>query len=138
MPYATPSDIESALGTDVYREVSIRDADGVVDSSVVSAAIAAASSLADSYLTKWLPITVVPDALRDAVVAIAVQKLRLPRDMSTEDSRRAYDAAMAWLRDVSKGTASLGLPVPADPEADGPWFDEVDRQFSRSSLRGVL
>ncbi len=138
MPYATPEDLETALGYDAYRVVGDLDGDGVVDDAAVDAALEAATSIIDSYLAKYVPLATVPSTVVNACVTIANHKLRVKRDRTTEDSRRDYDDVIRWLRDVACGKAELGLPTATDPPVGAPEYVETTRQFSRGSMRGVL
>lgn len=138
MPYATASDIELALGDDYYALVADRDVDGVVDTDAVDRAIASATSQVDSYLGPWLPLPSVPPMVQEATIAIAVHRLRVHRDATTEDSRRAYDGVVAWLRDVSSGKASIGLPTPPSEGPGEVIVESSPRVFTRDSLRRVM
>lgn len=137
--YATASDMEDLLGERTYLEAADRDGDGIADSDAVAAALTKASSMADSYLARWLPIDSADDApevLKDAVIRIA--HYQLTGQTGNEETRLRYEDAIRWLRDVAAGKASLGI-APADTAWVGsPDFTTVDRAFSRSSLKGVL
>lgn len=140
MAYATASQLENRLGTRLYLVFADRDGDGVADSSAVTEALDAASSLVDSYLTKWLPIpSPVPDVVVRATCDIAAFDLA-GSDRENELVFRRYKEAVLWCKDVAKGDAA---PFPAEPTADlaaagGPQFVAGDRQFSRSTMRGVV
>ncbi|HMI89802.1 MAG TPA: phage protein Gp36 family protein [Polyangiales bacterium] len=137
--YVTQLEVERAIGEKTLRAIADDDKDGVADLDVVNGAILEASSIADSYIQDSLPLDVVSEALKSAVIAILVQKIRLPRDRTTEDSRRAYDAAILWLRDVSSGKAALGpKPVEGVYDADAPEVDTQDRIWDRAIASRVL
>lgn len=139
MAYATQSDVEKAIGADRLAEVSdYTSPSTTIDPDVVNRALGEASALADTYLTAFLPITTVPDVLRRAVVDIAVHRMRSGRDLSTEDSRRAYDEAIQWLRDVSCGKASLGLPDSPELALTAPEVVSQTRLWTRDIGRGVF
>lgn len=137
--YVTKAEIERAIGEKTLRVIADDDKDGSADTDVVTGAILEASSIADSYLQDYLPLEAPTDALKSAVIAIAVQKIRLPRDRTTEDSRRAYDAAIQWLRDVAGGKAALGPKPPEGTyDSDAPEVDAAERIWTRSSASRVL
>lgn len=85
----------------------------------------AASDLALSYVRKRyaLPLVSWGDDLRRAVAHIASYDLLCSRGFNptagADDSIKArYDAALAWLRDVSKGLAELVDVVDSTPALD--------------------
>lgn len=132
--YATQSDVENAISVAALAMIADHDGNGTTDAAVVGRALSEASSLADGYLTAHLPISPVPDILRRVVVDIAVEHLREAREQSTEDSRRRYEAAMDWLKDVGKGLVTFTPEEPAsdpgDPEVD---TDSAPRLFTRAT-----
>ncbi|MFW6087002.1 MAG: phage protein Gp36 family protein [Myxococcota bacterium] len=138
MAYATAQEMEGLIGTRAYREAADRDLDGSADSAAVDAALAKASSVADSYITKWLPLPGdPPEALKDAVIRIA--HYQLTGETGNEETRKRYEDAIQWLRDVAAGKASLGIPpTPEETSAGAPELSASARQMSRDSLRGVL
>lgn len=139
MAYASQTDVVNTIGAKVLISISDDDRDNVADATVVSKALDDASSMADTYLAAYLPITTVPDMLRRAVVSIAVEFIREPRDKSTEDSRLAFKTAMDWLRDIGKGTAQLFPPTPGDVIDPGdPELEAEDRQWTRSTAAGAF
>jgi phage gp36-like protein len=138
--YATVDQMSDYVGADELVRLSDRNGDGETDIGVVEAAVADASSIADSYLARWLPIEEanVPAVLRRHVMAIAVYSLA--NNTETDDQRKRFEDAMQWLRDVSKGVASLGIPPAVDdPSAvlGVPTYHTACRVMSRNSLRGV-
>jgi phage gp36-like protein len=134
MAYATQTDVVNAIGAKTLILIADDDRDGTADAVVVTKSLDEASSFADSYFPSELPLSTVPDMLRRAVVSIAVELMRLPRDKSTDDSKRAYDIAVKWLTDISKGTASL-FPTPSDGVVDpgDPELVSEDRMWTRAT-----
>lgn len=142
MIYATTADLESYLGTEAYTRLCDRDDSGAVDTSDVEDALDRASSLADSYIAKWIPALIaaaaVPTLLTQHVLYIAVYLLA--GDDFTEDQRRRYEDALRWLREVQAGKASLGIP-PIVEESAGDGFAFVQsnpRRLARDNTRGLL
>jgi phage gp36-like protein len=137
MAYATAAEMEAVLGERTFLEAADRDHDGVADSSAVATALAKASSFADSYITRFLPITGdAPEALKDAVIRIA--HYQLTGETGNEETRRRHDDAVAWLRDVAKGHATLGIPPSPREWVGKPEIESRPKTFDRDSLRGVL
>lgn len=110
MPYATPDDVKSSMGTARYMRLVDLDRDGVEDPEEVAgltAALDSASTTADSYIRRYLPLTApYPTSLRKAVVDLAVFDFD-PRP--TEKTKKAYSDSVQWLRDIGKGTAELDV-----------------------------
>ncbi|MEQ9080822.1 MAG: DUF1320 family protein [Sandaracinaceae bacterium] len=131
MPYATETDLREAIGEAELLRIADRDHDGVHDAAAVASALAKASSVADSYLAHLLPLTApYPEALVDAVIRIAVS--RLAGSQVTETQRKDHDDALTWLRDVSRGRASLAAP---DAKVDTPTA-EVETEPSEGDWTG--
>jgi phage gp36-like protein len=137
MAYATAQQMEGLLGTRAYLEAADRDHDGEADEAAVTAALTKASSLADSYIVRWLPLKVeAPEALVDAVIRIA--HYQLTGETGNEEVRKRYEDAVSWLRDVAAGKASLGIPPEKEAWSGTPQIDAPRRQMSRRDLGGIL
>ena len=113
--YATQQDIEDRCGPDTLLILADRNADGLVDTDMVGRALADAASEIDTYLgvRHELPLAQIPVALVRLCVDIAVYRLAAEADQATDERRNRYNDAVKLLMQVSKGTASLGLPEPA-------------------------
>lgn len=111
MTYALQADMQTALGDDELIQLTDR-ADppvGAIDTAVLTRALEAADGEIDSYLAARysLPLASVPTILRDCAVDIARYRLH---DRGVPDRvKDAYKDRIAWLRDVAKGAASLGI-----------------------------
>lgn len=134
--YATEAELSLYAGADELVRLSDRDGSGTADAGVIDAALVDASSTIDSYIARWLPLSEVPAVLRRHCMAIAVYSLA--NNSETEDQRKRFEDAMQWLRDVSKGVASLGIPPAAEGGAASGvvQFSYADRAMTRTSLRG--
>lgn len=138
MPYATRQQMEDIIGKDRYLTV-LPGGDARQQDAAADQALENASGIADSYITRWLPLQVAPPpALRDAVIWIATYNLS--GDHPLDFLRDKFEDAMKWLRDVSAGKASLGAVDPgATPTSSGSaQLCARDRQMSRRTLSGVL
>lgn len=151
MAYATQDDIITLYSEDALY-VADRDGDGVVETDAVARALTSASGEIDSFIgvRYSLPLTIptgetAPDLLKQFCVDIAVYRLALSRDVLSEEHRRRYEDTIKHLERIAKGTASLNLPGPIDPEtgeatdgspspivASGP-----EREFTREKMRGL-
>lgn len=137
MAYATAQDMRELIGERAFLEAADRDQDGSADLDAVASALEKASSVADSYIARWLPLQVAPpEALKDAVIRIA--HYQLTGETGNEETRRRYDDAIGWLRDVAAGRASLGIPPREEAWAGDVEMHASPRRFSRCSLGGVL
>lgn len=139
MPYATQTDLISRYGTSAVTTVSDRDGNGAIDTDAVTAALADATSLMNSYLGRQydLPLTVESDELTRACADIAMYRLGADAATGTDELRRRYEDALAWLRDVARGVATLGQvsePVTLSSTVE---FDSMERIATRDTLRGL-
>lgn len=114
MAYATASDLKEVLSEEEQIQLTDDDAsDGEAkDSDILKKTLSRSESIVDSYLSKRfdLPLSTVPESVKDATLIIAKKKLydRRPGSMRTmEDISKAYDDAVAWLRDVAVGNIDL-------------------------------
>lgn len=115
MAYATQADIVEIYGAHALV-VADRDGDGTPDAAAISRALASASDEIDSHVGVRfaLPLASTPGMLRQLAVDIAVYRLAQTADVLTEELRRRYEDAIALLRRIAEGKATLIFP-PADP-----------------------
>lgn len=146
MAYATQADIEKQYSADAVLLVA-EDPDNVgqVDTEKVTDNLLSADGVIDGYAEKAgyaVPIAPVPNIVREMVVDIALYRMSTEATL-TDEKRQRYEDAIAFLKDVAKGLASLpGVPVAAPPEA--PAGTRVpgrvsggDRQFTRDTQAGT-
>lgn len=146
MAYCTQSDIVNELPLTQLTQLADDDGDGSPDSAVVSAAIAKADSDINSYCAgRYLvPFSPVPDVIKNKSVIISIYYLYLRRSAVPEIRKDAHEKAIAFLKDVSKGAATLGTePAPAaGTQVDLPATssDPADRIFTikKGSEPGTL
>ncbi|NHR08031.1 DUF1320 domain-containing protein [Chromobacterium haemolyticum] len=134
-PYITAADLEARFGRGFLLNATDPTNTGEIDADKVAQAIADATSLINSYVGKryLLPVPTVPDALQ-RIAADLVRYFLF--DSPSDDIAKRHDAAQRWLRDVSSGVVSLGLPEALAPASavgavvvDGP-----PRLFSRKTM----
>jgi len=127
--YATIADLVAKIprGEQELIELTDRTGSGDVESAKVQDALDTATSTADSYLAKVavVPLTFVPELLQTHVCNIA--RYQLYGDAPTDEVRRRYDDAIAWLKDVVAGRADLGLP----PESG----EQITQRARRGEIR---
>lgn len=144
MIYATTADLDAYLGAEAYLRLCDRDASGAVDTSDIEDALDRASSLADSYIAKWIPALIaaaaVPRLLVQHVCDIAVYLLAGQR--ATETMRTRYEDALRWLREVQAGKATLDVPPVGNGDgtiaANYARFSSQPALMTRSKLRCAL
>lgn len=136
--YASRSDITDKYGLDALYAAA--DADGVIDDGQVTKALQAASDKIDSYLGSRhvLPLPSVPGILNAACIDIAVYEMSNTADTLTENIEARHKYAIAWLKDVAAGRASLGLPSPAGKTSARPVVTTGSAKlFSRRAMRDL-
>jgi len=136
--YASRSDITEKYGADALYPAA--GSDGTIDDVKVTKSLEAASAKIDSYLGSRhvLPLLAVPDILKTACIDIAVYEMSNTADTLTENIAARYKHAIAWLKDVSAGRASLGLPTPAGKTSARPVVTTgSDKMFSRKNMRDL-
>ena len=142
--YATVAETQTAMGSAKLIEIADFDGNGSLDTASVNAALTEASALADTYLGSYLPITVIPAVLKRHVINIGIYLLRVSRDFTTEDSRRAYEDALAWLKDIAKGLASIpeldsgGSPTGESSTAGRPLYSGDSREWYSSAAKRLF
>jgi len=111
--------------------------------ATINGALSRATATLNTYLATRFdtPLNPVPDVVKDAVITLAREDLdRQGRDHVTKDA----DRVRAWAKDVSRGTATLGVPATAEdapaPAGDGGGvlIDAPDRVFDGNGLSAYL
>lgn len=128
------------LEEDILIELTDDSGTGSVDADKVTRAIADADATIDSYCQGryTIPLSPVPDMIRQVSVDIAIYNLYSRRQDSVPDNRlERYKNAIRFLDKVSKGQISLGATTPA-PETTGASvdIDGSDRIFTRDKMSG--
>ena len=140
MAYCAKSDILEQMDEDVLIQLTDDDDTGAVVDAKITRAIVNADAEIDSYCgTKYtVPFTTVPAIILMVSVDIAIYNLYARRRGATESVKERYDDRIAFLKDVSKGLATLGEDDPdgVPSSADYPEISSSDRIFSREKLEG--
>lgn len=108
--YAVKQDIVDRYGEDMLYSMTDRDSDQIMDPAAIDRALTDASAEIDSYVSRKyrVPLVPVPDVVKEKCVDIAVYRLADRPGAYTEERRKRYEDAIAWLKDVSDGKAALG------------------------------
>ncbi|TXI00294.1 MAG: DUF1320 domain-containing protein [Rhizobium sp.] len=144
MTYCSKQDLIDRFGETELTQLTdrVNKPASTIDDIVVDRAIADATALADGYIGKvyGLPLSEVPPTLTKATADIARYYLHSRGVEKDSPVQRAYDQAVAWLKDISKGLVQLNDPVTGEtpPSAGGGQVQIIapERIFSRHSLRG--
>lgn len=142
MAYLTQQDLVDRFGSAELIQLTDRTnrPATTVDVSVVARAIADASELADSYLTKLyqLPLAPVPAVLTRNCCDIARYFLWGKAAEVGGPIERAYGQAVSWLKDVSKGLVELQVAGQSAAESGGAQvkFTAPTGPLSRDAMGG--
>lgn len=142
MAYATQADlVPRRLANQELIELT-NDAGGtIVVDSVVTGILTEASAKVDSYCGQRYTIPLqTSEQVKGLTLDIAVHLLFQRRRRQPEEVVRAYDNAIAFLRDVAAGRASLDQPTGATPQAGSGDVKktEVEEKFSDTNLQGYV
>ncbi len=140
MAYSTQSDLEKQLPKELLVQLADDDGDGVIDSGIVPEAIQKADDEINAYAaTRYtVPFSPVPPLVKTLSVDIAIWNLYARRGRENETVVKRYERAVALLRDITTGKASLGeTPGPAESEAGLPEATTTvsdERIFTKDTL----
>ena len=134
MAYATTTDLTERYGADLLLLIADRNGDGAADAGVLEQALQDATAEIDAYLAAQydLPLSETPAVLTRLAADIAVYRLSSEADRLTDERRQRYDDAVALLKRLAKGEASLGLASPGAPSRA--YSTSRPRRFSRETM----
>ena len=143
MAYAEVSDITDRYDDDFLYVIADDDNDDALDIDKIESALADASSLIDSYLSKRysLPLNSTPDLLKRHCINIAIYSLGEDVASATEQSRQRYEDSIGWLKLFAEGKTDLPnyeTTEESDEQTNtsGAFFQSSERLFSRQKLGG--
>lgn len=122
MAYSTLNDLLKQVDEDELIQLTDDEGTGAMDADVVNSAITDADAEIDSYCgTRYsTPFPAAPAMIRKLSCDIAIYNLYARRRNVSEDRQARYDAAVRFLRDVSKGLVTLGAGSPDPVDGGGP------------------
>lgn len=139
MSYCTQNDILNQVPMDDLIQLTDDAGTGAVDEDNVDRAIADADAMIDAYCQGRysVPLTTVPDMIRQVSVDIAIYNLYSRRDMAPDMRDARYKNAVRFLEKVAGGQIELGAATPA-PTTSGAAveIDQEDRAFTRTRMEG--
>lgn len=135
--YATLDDMTDRFRTDELIQLTDEAGTGVVDATLVTAALTDAAHVIDSYLsgTYKLPLNPVPGILK--LHACTLARWRLYKNGVPERVQADYDATLDWLKMVARGAVKLevlGVEAPSAPATIV--VESSPRLFSRDTMGG--
>ena len=135
MAYATQQEMSDRVGADDLALVADREGDGALDTAAITGALDDATAEIDSYLAAryGLPLAEVPATVKRVCIDMAMY--HLSGNKTTEEVEKRYQRAVAWLRDVSKGLATLGA-APDETTSQGAFFEASGRITGRTKMSG--
>ncbi|ACM37162.1 hypothetical protein RvVAT039_04310 [Agrobacterium vitis] len=144
MTYCTKQDLIERFGERELLQLTDRTTPPAlaIDDTVVARAIADATAFADGYIGKAykLPLVTVPEVLTKVTCDVARYYLHFKGVEKDSPIQRAYDQALSYFRDVSKGVVQLietdTGEVPPAPGGGQVQVVAPAKVFSRQSLRG--
>ncbi|MDD5176756.1 MAG: DUF1320 domain-containing protein [Sterolibacterium sp.] len=133
MTYATRTNLEERYGT---AELTQRES--MLATGAVVRALADADALINGYVAGryTVPLSPVPDNLPR--LACAVARYYILGDANSDQSRKDFEDAVNWLKDVAAGRVTLTTAVVSDTTATGGKAETrtSTKQFDASSLAG--
>lgn len=140
MPYSDQNDILEQLDETVLIELTDDAGAGEVDGDKVTRAIADADATIDAYCQDryTLPLSPVPEKIRQISVDIAIYNLYSRRDDTTPETRKdRHKEAIRFLEKVAEGKIKLGSETPAQTNTGhSVELDSNDRIFTRDKMKG--
>lgn len=141
MAYATLQDMIDRFGETELAQLSDRSGSAVaVDQLVIDAKLADADAEIDGYLGQryTLPLATVPQVLKR--IATDVARYHLYDDRATEQVTNRYKDAIAFLKDVARGLATIGVDQggTTPTESAAPDYTANDPVFNRDTLKDFL
>lgn len=142
MSYATLQTLIDQFGEGEVVRSADRDGDGIADTDVVERALEHADGIIDSRVgVKYsVPLNPVPKVVIAYAGDIALYRMSEDTASYTEEKRKRYDDALAWLKAVAEGKAVLG-GQPEPPAVGGDGSIRVvaqPREYTRQTLGGIL
>jgi len=141
MAYITQADLEDRFGSEELMQLTDRTGDvDTIDATVVAKAIADAGALIDSYLIgryqDQMPFASAPSVLVDAACVIA--RFKLYTRGRPQEVKDDYDNALAFLKSISKGDASLDVATKAPVAGGLPQMQSDGRTFGRENSEDFI
>lgn len=139
MTYASQADLVARYGHDEIVQLSDHEPIGAIDTDTVGRALTDADETINSYVGSRYKVPLTPVPRFVVKLAADIARYYLHRHGVPDNVQQAYDDAIAFLKDIGVGKASLdaaGVEAPTanrnEVKISGP-----PRVMSRDSLRGL-
>jgi phage gp36-like protein len=142
MSYALQADlVPRRLTQQELVELTNDAGENTVDATNVATILTESSAVVDSYCRERYTVPLQSsEQVKGLTLDIAVYKLFLRRRRVVDAIENAYKNAIAFLKDVAAGKASLDQPVGATPQSGSGNVvaTEVEEKFSDDNLGGFI
>ena len=137
MAYSAKTDIQKEISDDELIGLTDDEGAGIINDTRVTAAIARADAMIDSYCgqIETVPFVIVPAVIKQHSITIAIYFLFARRSAVPEIRRKNYEDAIEHLKDIAAEKATIGATTEADYE-DNAEVSASDRIFTRDKLKG--
>ncbi|MCK7458496.1 gp436 family protein [Idiomarina aminovorans] len=134
MGYAQATDMVTRFGQEELEQLAPSDTAEEFDQEKVDSALSDASAEMNTYLGSVyaLPLTDPNPYLK--TICCDITRFRLWDDAVSEEVRKRYEDAVAWLKKVVKGDVSLGIDNQEEVFYATTSSNAGNRTFTRSSL----
>lgn len=140
MSYASQQDLIDRFGEIELIELTDRadPSTGLIDANVVSLALADADAEINSYVAVRYKVPLAPIPPRVIKVACDIARKHLYKDAPLDEVTDNYKAAVAALRDISKGVAELDVAglEPAADTTGSPQLNSGPQIFNKNTMGG--
>jgi phage gp36-like protein len=122
MPYSFKADLLTEISEDELIQLTDDESAGIVNEARVTAAIAKADGIIDSYCGQvetvpFVPLEGgIPAVIKQHSITIAIYFIYSRRSVAPEIRAQNYKDAIAHLKDISTGKATIGATTTADYE----------------------
>jgi len=119
MSYSSKPDIQKEISDEELIGLTDDEGAGIINDARVSAAIARADAIIDSYCGQMatVPFTApIPNLIKQHSVTIAIYFLYSRRSVAPEIRKDNYKDAIKHLGDIAAGKATIGATTEADYE----------------------
>jgi phage gp36-like protein len=137
MSYCAKADLQKEISDDELIGLTDDESAGTINDARITAAIARADAIIDSYCgqIETVPFITVPGVIKQHSITIAIYFLFTRRSAVPEIRRKNYEDAIAHLKDIAAGKATIGATIEADYE-DKAEMSAGNRIFTRDKLKG--
>ncbi len=142
MAYITVDDLKKGMPEAELIQLTDDEKAGSLTAAAlarITEAISSAGADIDSYAgTRYATPLQTSQKVKDLALDLTKWRLEKRRSKIREDTQRAFEAAVAFLKDVAAGRAKLDQPVGAAPQSDAQQVQttEVEGPFSDENLDG--